>query len=129
MRQKRSRRCRRSRQHEFVHEHRFIRTAYNPNRTFAIKRCGSTPALTTLVVNAPTSNYDEEEAEAFYMDLERFYREDHTFFKVIVGNFNAKIGPRRSSEERHIGTHGLECNEQSERLSQFIMSTKTIHGN
>uniref|UniRef100_A0A0K0DPD1 Endo/exonuclease/phosphatase domain-containing protein n=1 Tax=Angiostrongylus cantonensis TaxID=6313 RepID=A0A0K0DPD1_ANGCA len=94
-----------------------------------LKRCRSTPALTIFVVNAPTSNYDEKEVEAFYMDLENFYREDHTFFKVIIGDFNAKIGPRRSSEERHIGTHGLEWNEQGERLSEFIMATKTIHGN
>uniref|UniRef100_A0A0K0D8E0 Endo/exonuclease/phosphatase domain-containing protein n=1 Tax=Angiostrongylus cantonensis TaxID=6313 RepID=A0A0K0D8E0_ANGCA len=63
------------------------------------------------------------------MDLERFYREDHTFFKVIIGDFNAKIGPRRSSEERHIGTNGLEWKEQGERLLEFIMATKTIHGN
>uniref|UniRef100_A0A0K0DG71 Endo/exonuclease/phosphatase domain-containing protein n=1 Tax=Angiostrongylus cantonensis TaxID=6313 RepID=A0A0K0DG71_ANGCA len=76
-----------------------------------LKRCGSTPTLTIFVVYAPTSNYDKEEVEAFYMDLERFYREDHTFFKVIIGDFNAKIGPRKSSEERHIATHGLEWNE------------------
>ncbi|KAE9413460.1 hypothetical protein Angca_010050, partial [Angiostrongylus cantonensis] len=90
--------------------------------------CGSTPALTIYVVYALTSNYDEEEFK-FYMDLEKFYREDHTFFKVIIGDFNAKIGPRRSSEERHNGTHGLEWNEQGEQLSEFIMATKTIHGN
>ncbi|XGW08040.1 hypothetical protein V3C99_010845, partial [Haemonchus contortus] len=63
------------------------------------------------------------------MDLERLYREDHTFFKVIVGDFNAKIGPRRTAEELHIGTHGVEWNEQGERLSEFIMTTHTIHGN
>nr|CDJ96454.1 endonuclease-reverse transcriptase [Haemonchus contortus] len=63
------------------------------------------------------------------MDLEKLYREDHTFFKVIVGDFNAKIGPRRTTEELHIGTHGMEWNEQGERLSEFIMSTHTIHGN
>uniref|UniRef100_A0A0K0DCC8 DUF4242 domain-containing protein n=1 Tax=Angiostrongylus cantonensis TaxID=6313 RepID=A0A0K0DCC8_ANGCA len=33
------------------------------------KRCGSTPALTIFVVYAPTSNYDEGEVEAFYMDF------------------------------------------------------------
>ncbi|XGW17327.1 hypothetical protein V3C99_002155, partial [Haemonchus contortus] len=44
--------------------------------------CGSTPALTIFVAYAPTSSYEEEELEAFYMDLERLYREDHTFFKV-----------------------------------------------
>ncbi|VDP45390.1 unnamed protein product [Heligmosomoides polygyrus] len=60
---------------------------------------------------------------------EKFYKEDHTFYKVIVGDFNAKIGPRSSLEELHIGTHGLEWNKQGERLSEFTMSTNTIHGN
>ncbi|WKX90251.1 hypothetical protein Q1695_009248 [Nippostrongylus brasiliensis] len=92
-------------------------------------RLGSMPALTVFVVYAPTSDYDDEEVEAFYMELEKLYKEDHTFYKVIVGDFNAKIGPRRSSEELHIGVHGLEWNEQGERLSEFIMSTNTIHGN
>ena len=94
-----------------------------------LRRCGSTPALTIFVAYAPTSSYDEEEHEAFYMELEKFYREDHTFFKVIVGDFNAKIGPRRTAGELHIGTHGMDWNEQGERLSEFIMSTNTIHGN
>uniref|UniRef100_A0A0K0DHK5 Endo/exonuclease/phosphatase domain-containing protein n=1 Tax=Angiostrongylus cantonensis TaxID=6313 RepID=A0A0K0DHK5_ANGCA len=84
-----------------------------------LKRCGPTPALTIFVVYAPTSKYDEEEVEAFYMDLEGVHREDHKFFKVIIGDFNAKIGPRRSSEERHIGTHGLEWNEQGGKVAKF----------
>ncbi|VDM60012.1 unnamed protein product [Angiostrongylus costaricensis] len=62
-----------------------------------LKKCGSIPALTVFVVQAPTSNYDEEEVEAFYTDTEKFYREDSTFFKVIIGDFNAKIGPRKTS--------------------------------
>ncbi|KAL6739282.1 hypothetical protein Aduo_012753 [Ancylostoma duodenale] len=94
-----------------------------------LRRCGSVPALTIFVAYAPTSSYDDEEIEAFYMDLKKFYREDHTFYKGIVGDFNAKIGPRRTPEEFHIGTHGLQWNEQGERLSEFIMTTKTIHGN
>ncbi|VDM63732.1 unnamed protein product [Angiostrongylus costaricensis] len=94
-----------------------------------LKRRGTIPASTIFFVYAPTSNYDEEEVETFYMDLKKFYREDHTFFKVIIGDFNAKIGPRRTSEERHIGTHGLERNEQGERLCEFIMATKVIYGN
>ncbi|WKY03173.1 hypothetical protein Q1695_016459 [Nippostrongylus brasiliensis] len=61
-------------------------------------RRGSMPALTVLVVvYAPTSDYDDEEVEAFYMELEKLYKEGHlTFYKVIVGDFNAKIGSRRS---------------------------------
>ncbi|KAK6745869.1 hypothetical protein RB195_012155 [Necator americanus] len=94
-----------------------------------MRRCGPIPALTIFVVYAPTSSYEEEEVEAFYMDLEKFYQEDHAFYKVIVGYFNAKVGPRRTPEELHIGTHGLQWNDQGERLSEFIMTTKTIHGN
>ncbi|EYC26918.1 hypothetical protein Y032_0009g426 [Ancylostoma ceylanicum] len=94
-----------------------------------LQRCGSAPAVTVFVAYAPTSSYDEDEIEAFYMDLENFYREDHTFYKVIVGDFNAKISHRITPEELHIGTHGLQWNGQGERLPEFIMTTKTIHGN
>ncbi|KAK6764645.1 hypothetical protein RB195_024823 [Necator americanus] len=37
-----------------------------------MRRCGPTPALTIFVAYAPTSSY-EEEVEAFYIDLEKFY--------------------------------------------------------
>ncbi|VDP08082.1 unnamed protein product [Heligmosomoides polygyrus] len=59
-----------------------------------LKRCGSVPALTVFVAYAPTSDYDDEEVEAFYVELEKFYKGDHTFYKVIVGDSNAKIGSR-----------------------------------
>ncbi|KAK6762695.1 hypothetical protein RB195_023417 [Necator americanus] len=62
-----------------------------------MRRCGSTSALTIFVVYVPTSS-SEGEVEAFYMELEKLYIEDHTFCKVIIGDFNAKIGPRRTSE-------------------------------
>ncbi|KAK6764951.1 hypothetical protein RB195_025042 [Necator americanus] len=46
------------------------------------------------------------------MDLKKFYGRSHTFFKVIDGDFNAKIDPRRTPEELHIGTNGLQWNKQ-----------------
>ncbi|KAK6744513.1 hypothetical protein RB195_011312 [Necator americanus] len=59
------------------------------------RRCCSTPALNIFVAYAPTSSYEEDEdVEAFHMDLKKFYREDHAFYKVIIDDFNAKIGPR-----------------------------------
>ncbi|VDM53907.1 unnamed protein product [Angiostrongylus costaricensis] len=56
-----------------------------------LKRCASTLASTVFVAYAPTSSHNEEKVEAFYVDLEKFYREDHTFFEVITGGINAKI--------------------------------------
>ncbi|VDM60539.1 unnamed protein product [Angiostrongylus costaricensis] len=94
-----------------------------------LKRRGSIPVLTIFVVYAPTSNYDGEEVEAFCMDLEKFHRKDHTFFKVIIGVFNAKIGPRKTSGERYIRADELEWNELGQRLSEFTMTTRTIRSN
>ncbi|ETN72212.1 hypothetical protein NECAME_13936 [Necator americanus] len=72
-----------------------------------MRRRRSASALTTFVTHAPTSSY-EEDNDAFY--------------------FNAKIGPRRMSEELHTGTHALQWNEIGERLSEFIMATKVTQG-
>ncbi|ETN72443.1 hypothetical protein NECAME_18846 [Necator americanus] len=56
-------------------------------------------------------------SRSFLMDPEKFCREVHAFYKVIIGDFNAKVGPRRTPEDFHIGIHGLQWNEQEERLS------------
>ncbi|VDM58397.1 unnamed protein product [Angiostrongylus costaricensis] len=56
-----------------------------------------------------------------------YNQEDYTIFNVIIGDFNAKVGPIRTYEERPTGTHELEWNKQGEGLSEFIMPTNTIH--
>ncbi|KAK6735847.1 hypothetical protein RB195_018851 [Necator americanus] len=53
------------------------------------------PVTEFFLAYAPTPSNEEEEVEAFYMDLDDSYREDHALYKVIVGDFNIKIGPRR----------------------------------
>ncbi|ETN72312.1 hypothetical protein NECAME_04489 [Necator americanus] len=45
-----------------------------------MRRCGSTSALTIFVACAPTSSH-EEEPEVFYMDLEKFYQENHNLLQ------------------------------------------------
>ncbi|KAK6736939.1 hypothetical protein RB195_019559 [Necator americanus] len=34
------------------------------------------------------------------MDLEKFYREDHAFYKVIISDFNTKVDPRRTKKRK-----------------------------
>ncbi|EYC39886.1 hypothetical protein Y032_0637g950 [Ancylostoma ceylanicum] len=87
------------------------------------------PALTVFFAYSPICSYDEDEIKAFYMGSEKFYREEHTFYKVIVGDFNTKIGPRRAPKELHTGTYGLQWNEQGESLFELVTTTKTIRGN
>ncbi|KAK6759201.1 hypothetical protein RB195_021055 [Necator americanus] len=48
--------------------------------------------------------------------------------ETIVGDFSGKICPRRTPDELHIGTHGVQWDEQGERLSEFIMTTKALMG-
>ncbi|KAK6765149.1 hypothetical protein RB195_025187 [Necator americanus] len=55
-----------------------------------MRRCAPTLALTVFVAYAPTSSY-EEEVEAFYTNLEKFFREDHAFCKVIIGDFTLRL--------------------------------------
>ncbi|KAK6756415.1 hypothetical protein RB195_014681 [Necator americanus] len=38
-----------------------------------MRKCGPKLAFTIFVAYAPTSSYEEEEVEAFYMDLEKFH--------------------------------------------------------
>ncbi|KAK6757447.1 hypothetical protein RB195_015333 [Necator americanus] len=57
-------------------------------------------------------------SRTFYIDLEKFYREYHAFYKVIIGDFNAKVGPRRTPEKLHIGTHGLQWNDWAARAER-----------
>ncbi|KAK6756826.1 hypothetical protein RB195_014947 [Necator americanus] len=70
-----------------------------PESDVADEKCGPTPA-DYLVAYAPTSSYEEEEVEAFYMDRRSSPRRS-CLYKVIIGDFNAKVGPRRTPEELH----------------------------
>ncbi|KAJ1357238.1 hypothetical protein KIN20_015339 [Parelaphostrongylus tenuis] len=47
---------------------------------------------------------------------------------VIVGYFNAKVGPRTTCDKRHIGSHGLECNEHATTFDRvrYLLSTQNI---
>lgn len=56
------------------------------------------------------------------MDLKKFYKEDHTIYKIIVDDVNANISHRRMPEEFNIRGHGLLWNEQGMRLSESIMA-------
>ncbi|VDP40615.1 unnamed protein product [Heligmosomoides polygyrus] len=70
-------------------------------RRLRLKRCGSMLASTVFAAYASTSDYDNEEVEALYVELEKFYKEDHTFYKMIVGDFNTKIGPPGKTSHRN----------------------------
>ncbi|ETN82126.1 hypothetical protein NECAME_17783 [Necator americanus] len=68
-----------------------------------MRRCNPIPALTFLVPSTIKPLRRKNLNVPYYMDLKKLYREDYTFYKVIIGDFNAKIGPRRTDEEMTLG--------------------------
>ncbi|VDO27398.1 unnamed protein product [Haemonchus placei] len=89
-----------------------------------LRRGGSTPALTIFVAYAPTSSYEEEELAAFFMVLDRLYREGHAFFKVMVDIST----PRLALEEQlKISTSRLsETNGVSSVKDDIMLITLNI---
>ncbi|VDL71531.1 unnamed protein product [Nippostrongylus brasiliensis] len=55
----------------------------NPNRMLTAHE--SMLALTVFVVFTPTSAYDDD-VGAFYMELEKLFKEDRTFYMVLIGD-------------------------------------------
>ncbi|KAK6738061.1 hypothetical protein RB195_020268 [Necator americanus] len=72
-----------------------IRTSDDSNRTINDEKMWISFSFRSflLVAYPPVLGYDEDEIEPF-MDLEKFYKEDRTLYKIIVVGFNAKIGLR-----------------------------------
>ncbi|KAK6730612.1 hypothetical protein RB195_007214 [Necator americanus] len=66
---------------------------------------------------SPTSAADDSELDAFYEELEEVVRNEKSFYKFVVGDFNAKL-EKATEEEYRIGRFGLgDRNENGNRLA------------
>ncbi|VDO86719.1 unnamed protein product [Heligmosomoides polygyrus] len=78
---------------------------------------------------SPTSAADEAEMNAFYEQLEVVVRSEKSFYKFVVGDFNARIGKAREDEYR-IGNFGIgDRNENGNSLAGLISTTRVFHNN
>ncbi|KAK6761384.1 hypothetical protein RB195_022444 [Necator americanus] len=77
---------------------------------------------------SPTSAADGSELDAFY-ELEEVIRNEKSFYKFVVGDFNAKLG-EATEEECRIGRFGLgDRNENGNRLAGLLPAARLFHGN
>lgn len=84
-------------------------------------------------VYAPQQGHPEEEKEGFMDLLEESVEggDVDNMVHLLMGDFNARVGKRRSEVERILGTHGEdERNPEGERLVDFCMrrSLKIMNG-
>ncbi|KAL6738932.1 hypothetical protein Aduo_012428 [Ancylostoma duodenale] len=78
---------------------------------------------------ASTADRDEEEHNEFYSDLGDLVRFKKSTFIVVMGDFNARIGPRKVGEVL-IGPNSAEQrNEAGVRLANFFETHHLFHGN
>ncbi|KAK6729601.1 hypothetical protein RB195_006570 [Necator americanus] len=78
---------------------------------------------------SPTSAADDSELDAFYEELEEVVRNEKSFYKFVVGDFNAKLG-KATEEEYRIGRFGLgDRNENGNRLAGLLSAARLFHGN
>jgi exonuclease III len=100
---------------------------YNPvNARMMVARFKGAPLNIAIVqVYAPTADSTEEEIETFYDQLEQVLQGLPK--KVVMGDWNAKVGTDRSGWEQAIGRYGYgKRNERGERLLEFATKQKMM---
>ena len=70
-------------------------------------------------VYMPTSSHPNEEVEQVYEDIDNILSNSRTHYNIVMGDFNAKVGPRQCTE-KCTGQYGLgESNQQGDMLVEF----------
>ncbi|EYB94618.1 hypothetical protein Y032_0169g215 [Ancylostoma ceylanicum] len=78
---------------------------------------------------SPTLTADESELDTFYERLEDVIHNEKSFYKFVVGDFNAQLGKAEDDEYR-IGRFGLgDRNENGNRLAGLLSAARLFHGN
>ncbi|KAK6730210.1 hypothetical protein RB195_006959 [Necator americanus] len=78
---------------------------------------------------SPTSAADDSELDVFYEELEEVIRKEKSFYKFVVGDFNAKLA-KAIEEEYRIRRFGLgNQNGNGNRLAGLLSAARLFYGN
>ena len=82
-------------------------------------------SATVINAYAPTSSAEDEKVEQFYDDIERAMADSYSKYKIITGDFNAKIGTKTNEEDfKSMGTFKIrERNERGDSLLNLQRNT------
>ncbi|EYB98251.1 hypothetical protein Y032_0133g1799 [Ancylostoma ceylanicum] len=85
--------------------------------------------VSVIQIYAPTPDKDEADHADFYDEVRETAAKCRSYYKIISGDFNACVGPKRPYEAL-IGPHSLEeRNEGEERSASFCETSHVYHGN
>ena len=87
--------------------------------------------VTIIMAYAPTASSSEEEIETHYEVIEKAYTDSKSKYKILIGDFNAKIGIKEKEETyQSIGPYGIGVrNDRGERLIEFAEEHKLVIAN
>src|SRR5271163_1116329 len=95
-----------------------------------VVKINSKYTIKVIQVYAPTSTYDDEIVEEMYDEINTLMDSVKTHYTMVIGDFNAKIGTRKTGEDNIMGISGIgERNERGERLIEFATSRKLYIAN
>ena len=62
--------------------------------------------LQDVQVYAPTSTHEDEAVEEFYEELSKIMSENKSYYKIVIGEFNAKVGGNQHGDTAAVGQYG-----------------------
>ena len=76
-----------------------------------------------IQVYAPISAHEDEKVEEFYETVSKVMNENKSYYKIVIGDFNEKVGGHPQGDGAAVGQYGYgEVNERGTRLVQFATS-------
>ena len=102
------------------------------SRVIMIRVSGRPVNITVIQVYAPTTDYEDQEVEEFYEEIETTIKKvPKKDFLIVQGDWNAKVGP--DAYEQWAGTAGRfavgETNDRGLRLLEFASEYKLTLAN
>lgn len=76
---------------------------------------------------APTSGSDDEEMEAFLENISRALELEKSHYRIISGDFNAKVGQKQATDPDNIGSFGLGARNQRGEVLVSYLSRENLY--
>lgn len=93
----------------------------SPRIIYLVLKINTRYSLKIIQTYAPTTTHSDEETENFYEDLETALHATPTYYTILTGDFNAKMGFKQDHAETAMGKYGYgERNERGQRLLNFL---------
>ena len=76
-------------------------------------------------VYSPTSSHSDDEVEELYEEIANIMQRNKSQYKIIMGDFNAKVGQHYQNDGTTVGHYGLAGRNERGKDSCHLQHLKT----